>query len=389
MNQLRRYCGLYVMSFLALDVAAGDGVLLAKMPGVPDGYEMRLSPAGEHAFRAESGPLRGATITFTMPEAGGPAAALRVGPFPLGRADALPDEALRLVPAPRLVLDDDRIAAFGSLLEQITEGDGAEIPYPLDYPLHEFLQYATATDRFLFHGSNSAVIDEFVPVRRSMEIGDATGRGNQTGVYATDDALWALFYAVVDRERLRGGMRNMAVVFHDAEGDSLHLYGFSLHHESLAAAPWTEGALYVLPRDTFRQQAVAPGALTAEWVSPEPVRPLARLRVRPQDFPFRDDVQGHDDSAILRVGELRREWLQAVRGAISAPDRLALTLAWNEQTAAALERYVELQNGYMPAADYDLRVAGDEAQLTITGPPAYLQVLTSMTTEKQKRENDA
>ncbi|MDX1664309.1 MAG: hypothetical protein R3272_10970 [Candidatus Promineifilaceae bacterium] len=388
---LAPYAGLYVMSFLALDVAAGDGVLLAKMPGVPDGYEMHLSPAGEHAFRAGSGPLRGATVTFTLPEGDRAATALQIGPYTLGRAAALPDDALRLVPPPPPGTgadDEARSAAFDALMAQIAAG-GAEIPYTLDYPLHEFLQYVTASDRYLFHGSNNTAIDEFVPVRRSVEMGDPTGRGNQAGVYATDDALWALFYAVVDRERLRGGMRNMAVVFHDGAGNPLHLYAFSLHHESLAAAPWTEGALYILPRDPFGQQSVAPGALTAEWVSLEPVRPLARLRVAPQQFPFLEHVQAHDDSALLRVGDLRRQWLASVQHAVSAPDRLTLTLDWDEETAAAVAAYVELQRGYMPAARYDLRPEGEEAQLIISGPPAYLHVLASSTGVKEERDNHA
>ena len=59
--------------------------------------------------------------------------------------------------------------------------------------------------------------------------------------------------------------------------------------------PWTNGMIYVLPRDTFVQVRDAAGQLTEEWASPIPVQPIAKLTITPNDFLFLNDVQGMND----------------------------------------------------------------------------------------------
>jgi hypothetical protein len=49
----------------------------------------------------------------------------------------------------------------------------------------------------------------------------------------------------------------------------------------------TDGAVYLLPTDTFTQ------TYDAEWISPTPVRPRARLAVTRTDFPYADNVFRH------------------------------------------------------------------------------------------------
>jgi hypothetical protein len=69
-----------------------------------------------------------------------------------------------------------------------------------------------------------------------------------------------------------------------------------------AAAPesWTDGTVYLLPPDTFTP------TYDAEWISPTPVRPRARLAVTRADFPFAGQVFRHrsgesDASFIARL----------------------------------------------------------------------------------------
>jgi hypothetical protein len=50
---------------------------------------------------------------------------------------------------------------------------------------------------------------------------------------------------------------------------------------------WTHGAVYLLPFDTFTQ------TYDAEWISPTPDRPRARLAVTRADFPYADQVFRH------------------------------------------------------------------------------------------------
>ena len=61
---------------------------------------------------------------------------------------------------------------------------------------------------------------------------------------------------------------------------------FSIDAESLRKAPWTNGMIYILPRDSFEEWE--------EWTSKSPVRPLAKLAVSPVDFPFLKRIQGFD-----------------------------------------------------------------------------------------------
>jgi hypothetical protein len=82
-------------------------------------------------------------------------------------------------------------------------------------------------------------------------------------------------------------------------------YFFSITGEILAADPWRSGVIYILPREQFVQQEPyqLAGRLVHEphWASAAPVRPLARLRVTPEDFPFLDQVRGHDPALVDRL----------------------------------------------------------------------------------------
>jgi hypothetical protein len=80
-------------------------------------------------------------------------------------------------------------------------------------------------------------------------------------------------------------------------------YFFSINGDALPHQPWRQGTIYLLPRATFEQQPL----LTmggdrfeiAQWASLVPVRPLARLAVDPQDFPFLSQIYPHDP-AVMR-----------------------------------------------------------------------------------------
>jgi hypothetical protein len=58
----------------------------------------------------------------------------------------------------------------------------------------------------------------------------------------------------------------------------------------------------LLPHDTFEQQAPQPyGELhveIAQWASLVPIQPLAQLPVEPGDFPFLDQLYGHDPRVV-------------------------------------------------------------------------------------------
>jgi hypothetical protein len=71
-----------------------------------------------------------------------------------------------------------------------------------------------------------------------------------------------------------------------AESGGARCLSFSVDAEALVRGRWRRGAIYALPRQTFED--------VGEWTSRVAVRPLLRLPVSPDDFPYLDQVWGFD-----------------------------------------------------------------------------------------------
>jgi hypothetical protein len=83
------------------------------------------------------------------------------------------------------------------------------------------------------------------------------------------------------------------------------LYFFSITHSALIQDPWCDGAVYILPRENFvqepAQQMFGTEIIFPHWISPGPAKPIAKLYVRPADFPFVAKVHGHDDARLTQL----------------------------------------------------------------------------------------
>jgi hypothetical protein len=164
-----------------------------------------------------------------------------------------------------------------------------------------------------FHGTGDPNIESFEP----REPIDFAPFGHQKAVFATTDPIWAMFYAVVDRDRYRLTLNNGCILLMDAEGrPGLPHYYFSITGDALREQPWRTGYVYFLPAETFvAQLAETYAGRTArvpQLASPVAVTPFARLQVSPGDFPFLAEIRGHEDS---RLGE----YAQAVMAAAPWP----------------------------------------------------------------------
>jgi hypothetical protein len=179
-------------------------------------------------------------------------------------------------------------AGLAGLLEQVDTGTGDEIHYEEQAPKHAFLRELLDRRAVLLHGTGDGTVTEFRPRRQTDFDGNWT-----TSVFASDDPIWPIFFAVVNRESVRS-LVNACLRF---RGESY--YYFSVSADPRASSTWQPGWIYVLPRATFTPHPSGP-----EWMSPETVRPLARMRVLPSDFPFLGDVVCHR----------RGEWLPRVVG---------------------------------------------------------------------------
>jgi hypothetical protein len=165
-----------------------------------------------------------------------------------------------------------------------------------------------------FHGTGDPGIECFEP----REPNDFAPFGHQKAVFATTDPIWAMYYAIVDRDRYRLTLNNGCILLMDAEGrrDAPYYY-FSITDGALPERPWRTGYVYFLPAETFVPQPAATyagyTARVPQLASPVAVTPFARLRVAPGDFPFLSQIRGHEDS---RLGE----YAQAVMAAAPWPD---------------------------------------------------------------------
>ena len=357
--------GVWDLGGYPFEIKSEDGDYVVRLPGAPDGFEPRLEPTADPArFVLRGGTMDGSE--FAVTDRG-----VTVGPIePTRLSEPYVEPPGYGLLAPDYDDDPERDAWFAELAGGF--GDGSVLTWDGRFPKHQLVQWLTAQDRYIFHGSNATDIDEFVPVRTSIELRDHGERGNLGAVYGTRYGLWSLFFAVVDRASLEGSIRNGVSTFEAPDGRTMDTYQFSVHHETLPKRPFTAGALYVLPRESFRQLPMWPGGpLSNEWASETSVRPLTRLFVEPEDFPFLDEVGGHDDGPLLRLQVLMRQLIAAGTSAEEIEGGYVIELAWDDATAAVYNEWVDLFGQFMPDVTVELEGSGEARTGTLIGPAAF------------------
>jgi hypothetical protein len=214
----------------------------------------------------------------------------------------LPDYWLQ---RPNIELDSQTRADFDQLLARVRAlGANIRIDYTFPVPKWQFVCYLADRHGVVLHGTGDANIDIFVP-RKSNDLNEF---GAQTAVYAAGDGLWAMFFAILDRERYPMLTSNACVRLVDESGVvSEPYYVFSISQEALCKHPWRKGMIYILPKDTFiNQQSLRYGPYEVripQVASLVPVKPLAHLEVTPEDFPFLDLIRGLDDARFEKYGQ--------------------------------------------------------------------------------------
>jgi hypothetical protein len=178
----------------------------------------------------------------------------------------------------------------------------------------QFLSALAERREIAFHGTGDPDIESFEP----REPIDFAPFGHQKAVFATTDPIWAMYYAIVDRDRYRLTLNNGCILLMDADGrHGLPYYYFSITGGALPEQPWRTGYVYFLPAETFVAQPAGTyaghAARVPQLASPVAVTPFARLQVAPADFPFLARIRGHEDD---RLGE----YAQAVMAAAPWPD---------------------------------------------------------------------
>jgi hypothetical protein len=198
---------------------------------------------------------------------------------------------------PDLNLDGNIKKSFDNILNlTIKSENDLVIQYSLSIPKWKFLCYLADNHPYALHGSNNKNIEYFEP-RQSI---DVSTFGNKKAVYAAADGIWPIFYAICNRKQYKMTLNNSCIYItgngHKRIGP---LYFFSISKDILKCKPWQTGTVYILPRETF---VVQNSIITESYKIDIPqlrsetsVKPLAKLMVNADDFPFLNNIRGHDD----------------------------------------------------------------------------------------------
>jgi len=200
---------------------------------------------------------------------------------------------------PNMDLNEGSRIAFDELLKTtLSIGGCPTIDYTLPWPKWQFLCHLSEYHNIALHGSGDPNIALFEP-RQSKDLNEF---GSQKAVYAASDGLWAMFFAIVDRDQVTS-ITNACVRLADEMGiQHGPYYVFSVSRSALPSQPWRTGMVYLLPRSTFTTQpSMEFGSYQvhiAQLASLAPVQPLAKLTITPEDFPFLLQIRGHDDQRL-------------------------------------------------------------------------------------------
>lgn len=198
--------------------------------------------------------------------------------------------SMLLYPSPTITFTTEETRQYDQLLATMQENE-ILIDYNLPYPKYRFLHYLSLQDNYVFHGSNHPNITSFEPKQQTLFNNAIT-----TAVFATTEPIWSMFYAVFNRQNLVGNFRNGCII-----GRNKKYHFYSLTKSTFNTDPWTEGMLYLLPRQAFHRsgEGTADKLQFDEWISLTPVSPHWKMTITPADFYFLDKVAIHPDNEPL------------------------------------------------------------------------------------------
>ncbi|MEH7224805.1 hypothetical protein V7112_13430 [Bacillus sp. JJ1566] len=186
-------------------------------------------------------------------------------------------------PSPKVMISKDEEKQFNDLYEEALKRRDKLIEYNLPVPKYKFLYYISQNKPIVFHGSNNKLIDSFEPREQTLFNGKIA-----TAVFATKDSIWSIFYAILEKGKISGNIRNGSLSTNNQK--TFHFY--SLTKSTALNNPWTSGMVYFLPEDSFLY--LGKGTIHFnEWICKKTVLYIAKLEVEPIDFYFLNKVATH------------------------------------------------------------------------------------------------
>jgi len=177
--------------------------------------------------------------------------------------------------------------SFGELFDNTLLDKGGNIPiieYNLQYPKEDFLKFLVENKNVLLHGSPNKNL-EILEIRQANDT--AKKSGNKRAVYGVIDPVMAIFFAIQDRENING-------IVESGTWDNLKTgkreYKFKIL-KNIQENFWTAGMVYILDKNNFIPEKDDTGHLSGEWTSEVPVKPIAKIKITPDDFQYLDKVE--------------------------------------------------------------------------------------------------
>jgi len=201
-------------------------------------------------------------------------------------------------------------AEFEAVFQQLPREPAAwPVVLPQQHPKWQFLSYVCDRHDVVLHGSCDIGLTEIEP----RQADDVRAYSSQRAIYATTDAIWAIFFAILNRRECEFGVSNTCFTVTPDSGETLGpFYYFSVSKHALEAGPWGEGAVYLLPRASFSQEKAQrheEGVVSfPHWIGKAAATPYGFLAVGPEDFPFLEEVRGHDDEEQRRRYQEDPNW---------------------------------------------------------------------------------
>jgi len=200
-----------------------------------------------------------------------------------------------------LDLSPEKPKAFEDFWQSTRRGDFVD--YRLPYPKWQYLSHLCETKELVLHGSQNQGISIVEP----RQANDKKAFSNQRAIYATTDGIWVLYFAILDRKKYPEMTLFNSCLRARISADQLSdpMYFFSITCSVLLQKPWCEGMIYILPRQSFEQEASQQvqgvEIVFPHWISPLPADPVAKLHVGPQDFPFLAQIHGHNEEKLVQL----------------------------------------------------------------------------------------
>ena len=189
-------------------------------------------------------------------------------------------------------VDEEQRIAFDGLIDSaLQSGVNTRIVYNLPAPKADFLNYLCDWRGFVAHGSPMHDLETLEPIRKS---GDDNEFGNRQQIFCSPDAMWAMWFAILDKNKYnltRNGSIRVGV-----GKKRVKYYHFELPKSTLEDKPFTNGMIYICRAEDFPDKRPFPilnwfNGEVEEWGSTKPVTPLAKISVSPNDFPYLNQVQ--------------------------------------------------------------------------------------------------